>query len=76
MAQGQTGSTSGTGTYTATLYPGPEGNLVFNASTCWWGDDLSAPPGYVRPAAHGASPQGPDKRVQVITANLLQRLAS
>lgn len=76
VAQGQTGSTSGTGTYTATIYPGPEGNLVFNASTCWWGDGLSAPPGYVRPAAHGASPQGPDKRVQVITANLLQRLAS
>lgn len=56
--------------------PGPAGNLVFNASTCWWGDGLSAPPGYVRPAAHGTSPQGPDKRVQVSTANLLQRLAS
>ena len=41
-----------------------------------WGDGLSAPPGYVRPAGHGASPQGPDKWVLFITANLLQRLAS
>ena len=76
VAQGQTGSTSGSGTYTATVYPGPAGNLVFNASTCWWGDGLSEPPGYVRPSAHGASPRGPDKRVQVITANVLRRLSS
>lgn len=25
------------GHYTATIYPGPRGNFVFNASTCWWG---------------------------------------
>ena len=76
VAEGTTGSNSGGGTYTATVYPGPKGNCIFNASTCWWGDGLSEPPGYVRPSAHGASPQGPDKRVQLITANLLKRLAS
>ena len=74
VAQGTTNSGAGNGTYTSTLYPAPKGNLVFNASTCWWGDGLSEPPGYVRPAAHGASPQGPDKRVQIITKNLLDHL--
>tara|TARA_Y100001934_G_scaffold131045_1_gene158916 strand:- start:1764 stop:2441 length:678 start_codon:yes stop_codon:yes gene_type:complete len=76
VAQGTTNSGAGMGTYTSTIYPGPKGNLVFNASTCWWGDGLSEPPGYVRPSAHGASPQGPDKRVQIITQNLLDRLKS
>ena len=46
---------------------------VFNAATIWWSDGLSAPPGYKRPSAHGASPKGPDPRVQKITANLLNR---
>ena len=59
--------------YTATLYPGPKDNLVFNAATIWWADGLSAPPGYQHPSAHGAKPQGPDRRVQRITANLLAR---
>jgi hypothetical protein len=59
--------------YTATLYPGPKGNLVFNAATIWWSDGLSAPPGYVRPRAHGVSPPGPDRRVQQITTNLFER---
>ncbi len=62
-----------TETYTATIYPGPKGNAVFNAATIWWADGLSAPPGYVRPSAHGARPRGPDRRVQRITANLLER---
>ncbi|WP_422924014.1 N,N-dimethylformamidase beta subunit family domain-containing protein [Singulisphaera sp. PoT] len=60
--------------YTATLYPGPKDNVVFNASTIWWADGLSAPPGYVTPSAHGATPKGPDPRVQRITANLLRRM--
>ena len=76
IAQGTTASGAGPGTYTSTLYPGPKGNLVFNAATCWWGDALSEPPGYVRPSAHGAQPQGPDYRVQVITKNLLRKLCS
>lgn len=61
------------GRYTATVYPGPKGNFVFNASTIWWGDGLSAPPGYVRPSVY-TSPRGPDRRVQRITRNLLERM--
>lgn len=61
------------GIYTATIYPGPKGNFVFNASTCWWGDGLAAPPGYVRPSVY-TSPKGPDPRVQRITGNLLERM--
>ena len=59
--------------YTATIYPGPKGNVVFNGATIWWSDGLSAPPGYQHPSAHGAKPKGPDPRVQRITANLLER---
>jgi hypothetical protein len=61
------------GDYTATIYPGPKGNFVFNAATCWWGDGLSAPPGYVRPSVY-TSPEGPDPRVQQITKNILERM--
>ncbi len=61
------------GIYTATVYPGPRGNFVFNASTIWWGDGLSEPPGYVRPMVY-TKPEGPDPRVQRITANLLSRM--
>jgi hypothetical protein len=60
------------GTFTATTYPGPHGNIVFNAATCWWADGLSAPPGYVRPSVY-TSPRGPDERVQQITRNILDR---
>ena len=60
--------------YTATIYPGPKDNVVFNAATIWWADGLSAPPGYVTPSAHGATPRGPDPRVQRITANLFRRM--
>lgn len=61
------------GIYTATVYPGPQGNFVFNAATCWWADGLSAPPGYVRPKVY-TEPKGPDERVQQITKNVLQRM--
>jgi hypothetical protein len=61
------------GLYTATLYPGPRGNVVFNASTCWWADGLAEPPGYVRPSVY-TTPQGPDARVQQITSNVLHRM--
>jgi hypothetical protein len=76
VATGPTQSAPGApngGTYTGTVYPGPKRNLVFNAATCWWGDGLSAPPGYVRPKVY-TTPQGPDPRVQKITANVLQRM--
>lgn len=61
------------GIYTATIYPGPKGNFVFNAATCWWADGMSEPPGYVRPSVY-TSPQGPDAWAQRITANLLERM--
>jgi hypothetical protein len=61
------------GVYTATIYPGPKGNFVFNASTCWWGDGLSAPPGYLRPSVY-TTPKGPDPRVQQITRNILEAM--
>lgn len=70
--QDKPGSLNG-GVFTATVYPGPKKNFVFNASTCWWADGLSAPPGYVRPSVY-TSPQGPDVRVQQITKNLLERM--
>ena len=76
VATGPTQSAPGKpngGTYTATIYPGPRGNFVFNAATCWWADGLSAPPGYVRPKAY-TEPKGPDARVQRITQNLLERM--
>jgi hypothetical protein len=73
VASGKVKNRGAEGTYTATIYPGPRDNLVFNAATIWWSDGLSAPPGYLHPSAHGASPKGPDPRVQRITANLLNR---
>jgi hypothetical protein len=70
--QGPNGPLNG-GVYTATIYPGPNKNFVFNAATCWWADGLSEPPGYVRPAIY-RKPQGPDKRQQRITRNILDRM--
>jgi hypothetical protein len=61
------------GIYTATVYPGPRENFVFNAATCWWADGLSEPPGYLRPHVYTA-PQGPDARVQQMTRNVLERM--
>jgi hypothetical protein len=62
--------------YTATMYRGPKGNLVFNAATIWWAIGLSAPPGFLLPSAHGGGPRGPDPRVQKMTVNLFNRLQS
>ena len=57
------------GHYTATIYDGPKGNIVFNAATIWWANGLSSPPGHVNPSRHGVTQQGPDERVQQITHN-------
>lgn len=76
VAEGDTQSAPGQsngGHYTATVYPGPTGNIVFNAATCWWADGLSSPPGYQSPSVY-TSPQGVDRRVQQITRNVLQRM--
>jgi hypothetical protein len=59
--------------YTATIYSGPKGNFVFNASTIFWAQGLSAPPGHMPPYSHHGRPHGPDERVQRITRNLFER---
>jgi len=74
LAKGKLKSRDAEGTYTATIYPGPKNNFVFNGATIWWSDGLSAPPGYQHPSAHGAKPKGPDPRIQRITVNLLERM--
>lgn len=60
--------------YTATIYPGPKGNFVFNASTIFWAQGLSAPPGHMPPISHHGRPHGPDERVQRITKNVFDRI--
>ncbi len=59
--------------WTATIYPGPKGNYVFNASTIFWAQGLSDPPGHTLPWSHWSRPHGPDQRVQRITHNLLRK---
>jgi hypothetical protein len=59
--------------WTATIYPGPKGNYVFNASTIFWSQGLSMPPGHTLPWSHWSRPHGPDPRVQQIMQNLLRR---
>ncbi|MCH8924160.1 MAG: hypothetical protein IIA67_13555 [Planctomycetes bacterium] len=76
VATGPTQSAPGKlngGHYTATVYPGPKGNFVFNAATCWWADGMSEPPGYVRPKVY-TEPTGPDPRVRKITRNILEHM--
>ena len=59
--------------FTATVYPGPKENWVFNASTIFWAMGLSDPPGVVPPHSHYGRPHGPDVRVQQITRNFLAK---
>lgn len=64
------------GRYAATIFPGPKGNFVFNASTIFWAQGLASPPGHILPWSHWSRPHGPDARVQSITQNLLNRARS
>ncbi len=59
--------------HAATIYNGPKDNVVFNAASIWYAQGLSSPPGHVLPANRHARPQGPDSRVQRMTANLFNR---
>ena len=59
--------------WTATTYPGPKKNWVFNAATIFWAQGISAPPGHMPPISHYGRPHGPDERVQKITKNILDR---
>jgi hypothetical protein len=59
--------------WTATIYPGPKNNIVFNAATIFWAQAVSSPPGHTLPWSHWSRPHGPDDRVQIITKNLFDR---
>ena len=59
--------------WTATVYEGPKGNVVFNASSIFWVQGLSDPPGHTLPWSHWSRPHGPDPRVQKMTRNVLSR---
>jgi hypothetical protein len=59
--------------WTATIYPGPKENFVFNAATIFWCQGLSSPPGHMIPWSHWTRPHGPDERVRQMTHNLLER---
>ncbi|GAA5225335.1 N,N-dimethylformamidase beta subunit family domain-containing protein [Membranihabitans marinus] len=59
--------------WSAVIYPGPKDNFVFNASTIFWAQGLSHPPGHTLPWSHFSRPHGPDRRVQQITHNLLNK---
>ncbi|MBI4622733.1 MAG: twin-arginine translocation signal domain-containing protein [Verrucomicrobia bacterium] len=61
------------GHWTATVYPGPKQNIVFNAATIFWSQGLSSPPGHILPWSHWSRPHGPDERVQRIMRNVLRR---
>jgi hypothetical protein len=62
--------------WTSTVHPGPKGNFVFNASTIFWAQGLSSPPGHMLPWSHNTRPHGPDDRVQRMMQNLLSRALS
>jgi hypothetical protein len=77
VAEGQTINGGGkTAHWTSTIYPGPKGSLVFNASTIYWSQGLSHPPGHMLPYSHFGRPHGPDPRVRRITQNLLERMTA
>lgn len=61
------------GRYEAVVFTGPQGNIVFNASTIFWAQGLAAPPGHIIPWSHFSRPHGPDQRVQQITRNVFDR---
>ncbi|HZR79456.1 MAG TPA: N,N-dimethylformamidase beta subunit family domain-containing protein [Candidatus Binatia bacterium] len=74
VSSGPTKSHHGEGVYAATVYPGPHGNFVFNAATCWWSHGVAAPPGHLRVTTAGGTSAEPDVRAQRITANVLERM--
>ena len=60
-------------TYTATVYPGPKENFVFNAATIFWCQGLSSPPGHMLPKPRRKPIKGPDPRVERMTRNLVEK---
>ncbi len=59
--------------WTATLFPGPKRNIIFNAATIWWPQALASPPGHMLPWSHYSRPHGVDERVQRITENVFRK---
>lgn len=59
------------GKWAATIFEGPKGNTIFNASTIFWTQGLSSPPGHMLPWSHFSRSHGVDKRVRKITKNAL-----
>jgi hypothetical protein len=57
----------------AVIFDGPKNNFIFNASTIWWAQGMSKPPGHMPVWSHYSRPHGTDARVQRITQNLLKR---
>ena len=53
--------------WTATIYPGPKGNFVFNAATIWWAQGLASRRAISCRGRTGCARMGPDLRVQRIT---------
>ena len=51
--------------YTATIYPGPKGNFVFNAATIFWSQALSSPPGHGE-RDREKNPRVPNDRCQAV----------
>lgn len=58
------------------VYDGPKNNFIFNASTIFWAQGLSSPPGHTLPWSHFSRPHGVDERVQQMTRNLLNKAIS
>jgi hypothetical protein len=74
LAEGETINGGGkTAHWTATMYQAAKGNYVFNASTIFWSQGLSRPPGHMLPYAHFGRPHGPDPRVERMMHNLLSK---
>jgi len=59
--------------WTATIFPGPKKNVIFNAATIWWPQALADPPGHMLPWSHYSRPHGVDKRIQQITHNVFKK---
>jgi hypothetical protein len=59
--------------WTATVYPGPKKNFVFNAASIFWVQGMSSPPGHMLPWSHWNRPHGPDERIQRMARNLFAR---
>jgi hypothetical protein len=66
----------GTENHVSTIYTTPKGNFVFNAGTCWWVQPLAKTPAYQHPMRLKdiMDFSKPDRRVQQITKNLLNRI--